>query len=141
MRYLIILSIFLVGCNPCKQIAKNPTKFNCFPADTIKIINDVIHYETEYIINDSIIRDTVPCDPITNTYYKTKTVYKTKYSVKIDTIYEYKQTSKINPINNMLEQQNDKLTNKVSNRNKIILILSGVIILIISLLYLFRKFL
>lgn len=139
MRYLILISIiFLVGCNPCKYVSKHP---ECFPADTVKIINDVIRYEKEYITNDSIIRDTIPCDPIEKTYYKTKTVYKTKYSIKIDTIYQYKDVAKINPINVTIEKENKKLNSKIDRKNTLIKILSAfsIIMLLISLfLYKFK---
>ena len=50
MKYLILISIvFLVSCSPCKRIAKHP---ECFPADTVVINNEVIHYEKEIVIND-----------------------------------------------------------------------------------------
>ena len=45
-------------------------------------VNERLLMKPEYIINDSIIRDTVPCDPITKTYYKTKDYCKVKFSFK-----------------------------------------------------------
>lgn len=128
MKYLIIvLILFLVSCNPCKYVAKHP---ECFPADTVRITKNVIHYEKEYIINDSIIRDTVPCDPITKTYYKTNTVYKTNYKLKVDTIYTFKEISKINPINASLKKDNDKLIVKIKLLNKILI---GLLILVATM--------
>lgn len=132
MRYLPIILIFLVSCNPCKYVAKHP---ECFPADTVKIVNDVVRYEKEIIRNDSIIYDTIPCDPITKTYYKTKTVWKTKEVLRIDTIYQYKDVAKINPLNISIKNENDKLINKVKNRNKAILIISGIMILLAIVIY------
>lgn len=132
MKYIIIISIFLVSCNPCKQIAKHP---ECFPADTVVIKEEIIHYEKEIVVNDSIIHDTVPCDPITNTYYKTNTVYKTNYKTIVDTIYQSKETSKINPVNILLETDNIKLKNKTKNRNKVIGGLSLLIILLGLIVY------
>lgn len=126
MKYLILITIvFLVSCNPCKYVSKHP---ECFPADTVVINNEVIHYEKEIVVNDSIIRDTVPCDPITNTYYKTRTVYKTNYKTIIDTIYQSKEISKINPLNEALKKSNDKLELKVKLRNKALI---GLIILLL----------
>jgi hypothetical protein len=127
MKYLIIISIFLVSCNPCKRIAKYE---QCFPADTIRIENEVIHYERVYITNDSIIRDTIPCDPITKTYYKTRTVYKTNHKTIVDTIYQFKETSKINPINEVLKKEKEKLSDKNKLKNKVMI---GLIIFILLL--------
>ena len=71
MKYIIFASIlFLVSCNPCKYVSKHP---ECFPADSIVIEKNIIHYEKVFITNDSIILNTVPCDPILKTYYKNKT--------------------------------------------------------------------
>lgn len=133
MKYLIILSIFIVSCNPCKHIAKHP---ECFPADTIRLTDKIIHYEKEYIINDSIIFDSIPCDPVENFIYKTRTVYKTNFKLKVDTIYQLKETSRINPVNIDLKKQNERLSVKMKLRNRIIigssilLLLLGVIIYI-----------
>jgi cyanate lyase len=114
-------------------VAKHP---EYFPADTIVITNDVIHYEKEIIINDSIVRDTIPCDPVTNTYYKTNTVYKTNYKTIIDTIYQSREISRINPLNQVLKKTNDKLELKIKRHNKVIrwlvIALGGIILLIIG---------
>lgn len=126
-----LLLLLLVGCNPCKYVAKHA---ECFPADTVIVTNDVVHYEKEIIINDSIIRDTVPCDPITNTYYKTNTVYKTNYKTIIDTIYQSKEISRINPLNEVLKEKNDKLELKIKRHNKIIKWLSIALLSIILLI-------
>jgi cyanate lyase len=134
MKYLILIAIvLLVSCSPCKHVAKHP---EYFPADTIVITNDVIHYEKEIIINDSIVRDTVPCDPVTNTYYKTNTVYKTNYKTIIDTIYQSREISRINPLNQVLKKTNDKLELKIKRHNKVIrwlvIALGSIILLIIG---------
>lgn len=133
----IISVIFLVSCNPCKFAAKHP---ECFPPDTVKITNNVIHYEKEYITNDSIIRDTAPCDPITKTYYKTNTVYKTKTVVKIDSIYTLKEVAKVNPINPKLKKANEKLENNVSSKNKLLKILGGISALLLVVVLFLIKF-
>lgn len=134
MKYLIFIAIvFLASCNPCKYVTKHP---ECFPSDTILITNEVIHYEKEYITNDSIILDTVPCNPITNTYYKTRTEYITKLKVKIDTIITNKETVKINPLNEALKKSNDKLELKLKRHNKVIvwliIALAGIVLLILG---------
>jgi hypothetical protein len=134
MKYLILIAIvLLVSCNPCKYVAKHP---ECFPADKIVTTNEVIHYEKQIVVKDSIIRDTVPCDPITNTYYKTNTVYKTNYKTIIDTIYQSKEISRINPLNEALKKSNDKLEIKLKRHNKVIrwlvIALGSIILLIIG---------
>lgn len=123
----ILLMLVLSSCNPCKRIAKYE---HCFLPDTIKITDKVIHYETEYITNDSIIRDTIPCDPITNTVYSVRTVYKTNNKLIVDTIHQSTNIDRINPVNDVLKSDNAKLTNKVTNRNKVI---GGMSLLIILL--------
>lgn len=122
MKYILlfITIALLYSCNPCKYVAKHP---ECFPADTIKITNDVVRYEKEFITNDSIVFQAIPCDPIDSIIYKTRTIYKTNNKIVIDTIYQSKEISKINPINSVLEQENISLNNKVSNKNKIIIVL------------------
>ncbi|MCP4337044.1 MAG: hypothetical protein GY679_04335 [Mycoplasma sp.] len=111
----------MVSCNPCKYVSKHQ---ECFPADTVVITKETVHYEKEYITNDSIIRDTVLCDPILKTYYKTNTVYKTNFKLKVDTIYTSKEISKINPVNEQLKKANDKLIIKLKLRDKIMIVLS-----------------
>lgn len=125
MKYIyLIIIVLLASCSPCKYVAKHP---ECFQADSIVIEKNVIHYEKIFITNDSIILDTVPCDPITETYYETKTVYKTKNVIKTDTIYTATTTSKLNPINTKLQNDNNKLENKLKRRNKLLLWLSIVL--------------
>lgn len=133
MKKLIIISVvFLFGCNPCKYVSKHP---ECFSPDSIVINKETVRYEKEYITNDSIVFQAIPCDPYDSIIYKTRTIYKTKNVIKIDTIYKNKEVTKLNPINQQLKNDNDKLTNKVSNRNKVIL---GLIIFVIILLLLYK---
>ena len=132
MKYLIILSILLVSCNPCKRIAKYE---HCFSPDSVIINNEIIHYEKEYITNDSIVRDTIPCDVETNTVYSTRTIYKTNNKLIIDTIYQSKTIDRINPLNKVLEADNIKLENKTKNRNRVIGGMSLLIILLGLIVY------
>ena len=125
MKYtLIILAFLLTGCNPCKYVSKHP---ECFPSDTIKITKEVIKHVKEYITNDSIIYDSVPCDPITNTVIETKTIYKTNWRIETNTIYQSKEVAKLNPINIELQKDNSILTAKTKSQRKTILSLILVI--------------
>ena len=132
MKYIIIISILLASCSPCKYVAKHP---ECFKPDSVIINNEIIHYEKEYITNDSIVRDTIPCDVETNTVYSTRTIYKTNNKLIIDTIYQSKTIDRINPLNEVLESDNIKLKNKTKNRNKVIGGLSLLIIFLGLILY------
>ncbi len=132
MKYLLIILAFaLASCSPCKYVTKHP---ECFQSDTIRITNEVIKHVKEYVINDSIVYDSVPCDPFTNAVIETKTVYKTNWRIEIDTIYKSKEVSKINPINSELQKDNAKLTAKTKKQRKtilsLILVLSGGILVL-----------
>jgi hypothetical protein len=138
MKYLIFITIVLFSsCNPCKYVSKHP---ECFPADTVIKEKEVIKHVTEYITNDSIVRDTVPCDPITKTYVKTNTVYRTKTIRETDTIKTVVNTSKINPVNNELKKKVNKLENKVEAKNKWLKILGGILALFLLIIVVLVKF-
>jgi hypothetical protein len=137
MKNLIILSfiILVAACNPCKQVAKHP---ECFMPDTVKIHDKEIHYETEYVIKDSVSYDTLPGQIIE------KTIFQTVLKHKIDTIYTSESVSKINPINQQLADENKvisvenaMLKDSLKTRNKIILSLG--ILVLLSLLYIGYK--
>lgn len=131
---ILFVALFaLVSCNPCRYVAKHQ---ECFHADTVIKIKDVVHYQKEYITNDSIVFQEIPCDPVDSIIYKTKTVYKTNYKTIIDTIYQSKEVAKINPINEQLKNQNDKLLNKVKLRNIII----GILLIFVLVVFAFRRF-
>lgn len=135
-KVLSIVALFtLVGCSPCKYIAKHP---ECFMPDSIIINNETVRYEKEYITNDSIVFQEIPCDPVDSIIYKTKTVYKTRNVIKIDTIYKSKEISKINPVNEILKKDNEKLTGKVTKWR----FLSGILFIFvcIGLVFLFLRF-
>jgi len=132
MKYLIILSILLASCSPCKYVAKHP---ECFKPDSVIINNEIIRYEKQFITNDSIIFDTIPCDPVENFVYKTRTIYKTNNKLIIDTIYQSKTIDRINPLNKVLEADNIKLENKTKNRNRVIGGMSLLIILLGLIVY------
>jgi hypothetical protein len=140
MRYIIILTVLLASCNPCKQIGRNPDKYNCFPSDTIIKEREVIKHIKEYVTNDSIVRDTVPCDPITNTYYKTKTVYQTKTIHETDTIKITEKETRLNPVNKELEQRVTKLEEKKKSQRKWITRLIGLSLLLACTILLLIKF-
>lgn len=117
MKYAIFIlaSLLLTSCNPCKQVARHP---ECFPADTIKEIKEVVHYEKEYITQDSIIIDSVPCTPDSIVLVETK--YKTIHKTITDTIYESREEIKINPVNSKLKEDNRKLEEKILKRRWLI---------------------
>ena len=124
---IIITVLLLVSCNPCKYVAKHP---ECFQPDTVKITDIQVHVEKETIKIDSIIYDTIPGKD----KWIEKTVYLTKYSHKIDTIYTNKVIDRLNPINEKMKAENDKLTIKTQvlkkQRNNLSLSMSVLIILI-----------
>lgn len=132
--FLVFVIFAITSCNPCRYVSKHS---ECFPPDTVKLINEVVHYEKIFITNDSIILDSVPCDPITETVIERKTLYRTRTIEKTDTIYKNHFTSTLNPINKKLEQECELLKNKLLKRNKL---LAGLVLLIIILMFI-RKLL
>ena len=137
MRYIIILTVLLVSCNPCKYVSKHP---ECFPSDTIIKEKEVIKHIKEFVVNDSIVRDTVPCDPITNTYYKTNTIYQTKTIHETDTIIITEKETRINPINKELEQKVLSLEEKKAIQRKWLTRLIGLSLLLLVFSLLVIKF-
>lgn len=137
MRYLllILIPLFLIACNPCKQVTKHP---ECFPADTIREIKEVIHYEKEYITQDSIIVDTIPCSPDSIVLVETK--YKTIHKTVTDTIYENREEVRINPINQKLREEIKKLAIKVNKRQWLLWYFVGsLVLLVLGLVFKFMK--
>ena len=131
----VVLLIMMSSCNPCKQLAKHP---ECIQTDTIKLTEKVVHYETEYVIKDSVIRDTIKCDPA-NPITIQKTIYQTKLKTIIDTIYTDNSKTIINPINLNLQIEKEKLTNKNKFKGKVIWIESILLLIIALLVYLKTK--
>jgi len=127
LLYITTTLLFLVGCNPCKYVSKHQ---ECFPADTVKQIEYKTKYIKEYITNDSIVYQTEPCNPKDSLVYRTKTEYRTKNIIKVDTIYSDKEVIKVNPLNEELKSENSALKSKLTNRNKQTLALGIVILLI-----------
>lgn len=127
--YIVCIIILFASCNPCKYVAKHS---ECFSPDTIKLTEKVIHYETDIVIKDSIVRDTVPCDP-TDPITIQKTVYQTRFKTIIDTIYTNKVVDRINPINAVLKSENEKLLQKNKLKGKFNILLG--IILMLTILY------
>jgi len=120
--FFILLLLF--SCKSSKPLAMQ--------ADTIRLTEKVIHYQTEYVIKDSVIRDTVPCDPL-NPITIQKTIYQTKLKTIIDTIYTDKEKSIINPINSNLQAENAKLLQKARVKNFTLLFLIGFIVIGIAI--------
>ena len=131
MKYIaIILLIALIGCNPCRQVAKHP---ECFRPDTVKQVERIVHVEQEFIIKDSIHYDTLPGELIE------KTVFQTKWKIKTDTIYRLEKKDRMNPINEKLKQDYEKVQKKSEMlriwRNRFGLSLLALILLIAVYLY------
>lgn len=137
MKKLLLLPVLLliISCSPCKYVSNHP---ECFPADSIITNNETIRYEKIYITEDSLIYDTIPCNPITESAINVETVYKTIWRTKIDTIIRDSQTVKINPVNTELKKSVDKLTMKIEKRKIFIWYSIGITLLII--IYLVVKF-
>ena len=94
---------------------------------------EVIRYVKEYVTRDSIRIDSVPCE---NGMAETKTIYETKWKTIHDTIQTTRETTKINPVNIMLQDQvrdlnedNVKLKARTKTQRKtilsLILVLAG----------------
>lgn len=143
-KLLFYISIlFLISCNPCRKVAKHP---ECFPADTVTKKEYVITHEKVYITEDSIIYDTIPCDPVIQEVVVPKIIYKTVYKTRTDTIRTEQKISKINPVNTELQNENTKIKaelqlkkNKLKKKNKILIGASGLILLLIGALIWFIK--
>ena len=131
-KLLIILSVFLVGCNPCKYVSKH---LECFPSDTVREYVDVIRVEKEYITNDSIVFDTLYKDVLKTIE---KTVYRTKFKTITDSIIMYKDVAKVNPINTELEKTNKEYSIKVETlkniRNYLIIALISLVVVLMVLI-------
>ena len=134
MRALIfILAIILLSaCSPCKYVAKHP---ECFQADTVIKTERIVHHEKEYITNDSIIHDTVIVEGDEKEIIKT--IYRTNWKEKTDTIYRYDKTTKINPINTQLQIKYDKAQKQANRYIKSTMWLSIALLLLIVLIGLY----
>lgn len=108
-----IMVIVLTSCNPCKYVAKHQ---ECFPADTLKTTNTVVKFEKVYTTQDSIVHDTIPCDP-DNLEVDVKTIYKTIYKTKTDTVTNTVYNSKVNPVNTKLQSEIEKLNKQAEKDN------------------------
>lgn len=107
-RYFIIL-VILFGCKPSEIITVT---------DTVRLVDKQISYVKEYITNDSIIYDSIPCNP--DSIYLTSTVYRTKNIIRVDTILKDKEVIRAEPLNQQLKNEVDKLKGKAARRNNII---------------------
>jgi len=128
----IICALFylMFGCKPCQTIQQT---------DTVRIVDKQISYVKEYITNDSIIHDTVPCDP-TDPVTIQSTIYKTHWKTRIDTILSDKEVIKVNPINEQLIAENEAIALKLEHRNKAVLYLSIALIIILAFWWIKSKF-
>jgi hypothetical protein len=86
------------------------------------------------------VRDTIPCDPSKNIVYSVETIYKTKNLIIKDTIYQNSETIKINPLNDVLKKDKEKLESKINSKNTWIKILIGFSGLFLILTLLLLKF-
>jgi len=120
MKYLTVLFLFAIGCKPIQQITPL--------SDTVRIVDVRTHYETEYVIKDSIKVDT-----FNNTILKT--VFQTKLKTIRDTIYSDKEVIKQNPINPILQAENAKLLQKSLLKGRIM----WALIVLITIYFVLRK--
>jgi len=137
MKYLYITTtlLFLVSCNPCKYVSKHP---ECFPADTVRIVDKQISYVDRVQKIDSIIFEKIPCDPVDSFIYTTKVIYRTNQITKIDTILSDKEVIKVNPLNEVIKSENTTLKTKLANRNKLAGSL-GIILILIAAFWIIKK--
>jgi len=128
---LIVLGIaiffFTVTCKTIEYL----------PGDTIREIEYKTKFEKEIVRFDSIITKT---DTFANIVFRDRTVYQTNEKVKIDSIYINNEVTKVNPLNEQLKKDNDKLSNKLENRTRLSLYLSIALIVIIMFLLIRSKF-
>jgi len=127
---IIVVSIafFLVSCKPAQVITLT---------DTIKQIEYKTKFEKEIVRFDSIVTKT---DTFSNIVFRDRTVYQTKEHTKIDSIYLDKEVIKENPVNQKLQKDNDKLSNKLENRNRLALYLSIALIVLAAFMWIKSKF-
>jgi len=107
------------------------------PGDTIREIEYKTKFEKEIVRFDSIVTKT---DTFDNIIFRDRTVYQTKEHTKIDTVITDKEVIKMNPLNEQLKKDNDKLSNKVENRTRLSLYLAIALIVIIMFLLIRSKF-
>jgi len=107
------------------------------PGYTIREIEYKIKFEKEIVRFDSIVTKT---DTFSNIVFRDRTVYQTKEHTKIDSVYLDKEVIKENPINQKLQKDNDKLTNKLENRNRLALYLSIALIILAVFMWIKSKF-
>jgi len=97
-KFILIISIFLVACNPVKSVLKDPIKFNQVKDIVIRggyCINDTVTIETKkdsIIFKDSVTTNTisVPCKDFDSTFKDGTSIrvssgvltYKQNYSTK-----------------------------------------------------------
>jgi len=129
MLFLFIL-IALYFTTSCKTI-------EYLPGDTIREIEYKTKFEKEIVRFDSIITKT---DTFANIVFRDRTVYQTKENTKIDSVYTDREVIKVNPLNEQLKKDNDKLSNKLENRNRLALYLSIALIVLCAFLWVRSKF-
>jgi len=133
LAYIMLFIFVLVALyftTACKTI-------EYLPGDTIREIEYKTKFEKEIVRFDSIVTKT---DTFDNIVFRDRTVYQTKEHTKIDTVITDKEVIKMNPLNEKLKKDNDKLSNKVENRTRLSLYLSIALIVIIMFLLIRSKF-
>lgn len=148
-----IFFMLLLSCNPCKNIAKYE---RCFPVDSILIEKTVIQRDSfTFTEPDTLSMQLLfECDSnnnvlireLNNTSSKgidVKYIFKdnrlnlTAYVDSIAILNKLIETTKnkeiirTNPLNEQIKSERDKLADKLNNRNKLIWVLIGLIILIV----------
>lgn len=156
MKYIAILLLLLASCSPCRYVGKHP---ECFPADTIRIENTkTIRDSIVFTKIDSVGYDLLfECDSNSQVILKEFNEYKTKgistkfvfkdnrlqLNALIDSLgilhriidnYQFKEVVRINPVNEQLKKDFDKLTAKNKTKNKTIFGLIVVILLAAAIL-------
>lgn len=154
--FILVALYFTTSCSPCNYVSKHP---ECFPADTVLIEKTIIQRDSfSYVEPDSLSLSLLfECDSNNNVLIKELSDAKskgfiTKYIFKdnrlnltayIDSIAilnkiiettKSKEIIKVNPLNEQLKKDNDKLTQRNETKTKVIIGLIAAILLM-SLLY------
>lgn len=157
MKLLISISIlfFLASCNPCKFVAKHP---QCFPVDSFIIEKTVIQRDSfTYTEPDTLSMQLLfECDSNNNVLIRELNNASTKgFDIKyifkdnrlnltayVDSIAilnkliettTNKEVIKMNPVNDVLKSNNEKLEKQTKFRGKVILI-ESILLFIIAIM-------
>jgi len=153
--YIICIIILFASCNPCKYVAKHP---ECYMSDSVIITETKTETITKIVLEpDSLsMKFLFECDSNNNVLIRENSELKTKglnviYRFKNNTldlsvftdsiehlnklieITKGKEVIKMNPINDVLKAENEKLLQKNKLKGKLLVFMGGLLALAIVL--------